>query len=479
MLTAYEARSVIICYMGKAGKALKQVLTANNISQSKIASALGVERPIVFRWFHEKTDPAAETVAKIVEVLRGLNPDSATEFIHLYLGKDLTPSPGIASIVSGRQLPDSDHLNVSALSRLFSNTTNSYKYLFFLSLLDIINRRHFEVLSSISFEELVVEILANAWYPHTFFKLSFGKQDKIAQKLGSLDLKIEEPILQFRDLDKKLLRKVIASQNLKGAISHLRRYVPFRLIIPFLETELQGISRGRGNRIDIAMPAIADRYFDDKKPLYRFNSSTQKDCHSVIVHPDWATYLERHYVIVRSWVAWEWMNYMQKRNPSTPAIASKLFAPTKRDSLGKQTDYWKTVLRSQELRCIYSRQLLDAERLSLDHYLPWSFVAHDQLWNLLPTRPEVNSSKSNNLPDNTYFRRFVELQHAGLTITHKRLSEKQWVKHIEPYILEMRFNKKEDLLDIEKLYNAYDRLINPLISIASNQGFKPGWTYMR
>jgi len=297
--------------MGKAGKALKQVLSANGISQSRLASTLGVERPIVFRWFHEQTDPTAETVAKIVEILRELDPGAASEFIHLYLGDESPSSPSAASVISAQSLPESNQLNISALSRLFSDTTNSYKYLFFLSLLDILNRRQFEVLSPISFQELIVEMIANAWYPHTFFKLSFGKQDKIAQKLDSLALNIEEPILQFKDSDKKLLRKAIASQDLKDAVSHLRRYVPFRLIIPFLETELEGISRGKGNQVDLAIPAIADRYFEDKKPLYRFDATIHKDCHSIIVHPDWAAYLERYYVIVRGWLAWEWMRYMQ------------------------------------------------------------------------------------------------------------------------------------------------------------------------
>jgi hypothetical protein len=78
-------------------------------------------------------------------------------------------------------------------------------------------------------------MLANAWYPHTYFKLSFGAQDKIAQKLDSLTLEVSEPILRFTDTDKKLLRKTIASQNLNSVISCLRKYVPFRLIIPFLE----------------------------------------------------------------------------------------------------------------------------------------------------------------------------------------------------------------------------------------------------
>ena len=465
--------------MGKAGKALKQVLSANKISQSRLASALGVERHIVFRWFHEQTDPTAETVVRIVETLRELDSGAAQSFIHLYLEDESAFTSDTALPTPGGNLPESEHLNIAALSRLFSNTTNSYKYLFFLSFLDILNRRHFEVLSPISFQELIVEILANAWYPHTFFKLSFGSQDKISQKLDSLELTIEKPIFQFKDTDKRLLRKTIAAQNLKDAVSHLRRYVPFRLIIPFLETELQDVSRGKGNQVDVAMPAIADLHFDDKKPLYRFDSTVQKNCHSILVHPDWATYLESHYTIVRGWVAWEWMNYMQKRNPSTPAITNKLFVPTKRDSLDRQTDYWKVVLHSQELHCIYSQQLLDIEGLSLDHYLPWSFVAHDQLWNLLPTRPEVNSSKSNNLPDNTYFRKFVELQHIGLTVTHEKLAESQWIRQIEPYILDMKINRKEDLLDLQKLFNAYDRLINPLISLASNQGFLPGWIFTK
>jgi hypothetical protein len=38
----------------------------------------------------------------------------------------------------------------------------------------------------------IKEILANAWYPHTYFKLSFGLQDKISDKLDFLNLEISE-----------------------------------------------------------------------------------------------------------------------------------------------------------------------------------------------------------------------------------------------------------------------------------------------
>jgi transcriptional regulator with XRE-family HTH domain len=82
--------------MGKAGKALKQVLEAHNISQSSLAFNLGVERSIVFRWFHEQIDPTAETVSQIVQALQIINTSAAQDFIQAYLG-DLTLSGRVSS----------------------------------------------------------------------------------------------------------------------------------------------------------------------------------------------------------------------------------------------------------------------------------------------------------------------------------------------------------------------------------------------
>ena len=50
-------------------------------------------------------------------------------------------------------------------------------------------------------------MLANVWFSHAYFKLSFGCQDKIAQQLDALALVVEDPIIQFKDPDKTLLRQ--------------------------------------------------------------------------------------------------------------------------------------------------------------------------------------------------------------------------------------------------------------------------------
>lgn len=465
--------------MGRVSEALKQVLTSYSISQSRLAIQLGVDRPIIFRWFHGQIDPSAERVTEIVQAIQAINPEASREFVELYLGHLTThESPTLIRVNSGK-LPDSDQVDVAALSRLFFDCTTSYKYLFFLSLLDILKRRQFEVLSSISFQELIVEMLANAWYPHTYFKLSFGTQDKIAQKLDSLQLEITEPILQFTDTDKKLLRSTIASQNLSDSIAHLKRYVPFRLVASFLDAELkaENVSRGRGNDLEKAMPAIAEKYFEWKKPLYKFDGTDYSNCQSIFVHPDWATYLEKYYAIIRGWASWEWVKYMQKRNPNIPNIVNKIFMPQQRGSLSPQTKYWKQILEVQPVNCIYSGQPLDSKKMSLDHYLPWSFVAHDQLWNLIPTAPSINSSKSNYLPSEKYFTDFVKLQHFGLKVSHEVMSHKKWLNTVESYISELKMNDPEDLLDLDKLSKAYELTIQPLISLATIQGFSPDWSY--
>ncbi|MDT9189128.1 MAG: HNH endonuclease domain-containing protein [Limnospira sp. PMC 894.15] len=372
--------------------------------------------------------------------------------------------------MNASELPNSDHLNIAALSALFVHTTNSYKYLFFWSLLDILARQNFHKSLSISFREIIIEMLANAWYPHNYFKLSFGSQDKIADKLDTLALKVGEPILKFRDPDKKLLRTTIGEQDLEDIVNYITRYVPFRLLMPFMRKQLKGIDIDHG--VDREMPKVAQLYFDTCKPLYCFDATVKTECRGIILHSEWVSYLQENYAIVRGWVCWEWLKYMQKCNPNVPAVANKLFPPQKRESLSSQTKYWKLVLQHSEVRCIYSGTILTPNNISLDYYLPWSYVAHDRLWNLVPTLPEINSSKSNKLPNPRYFHKFVWQQHQGLSISYKIMGLPQWLKQIESYLMDLKISNSLDLLEIDRLRSAYESTILPLTEIAARQGFE-------
>ncbi len=127
--------------------------------------------------------------------------------------------------------------------------------------------------------------------------------------------------------------------------------------------------------------------------------------------------------------------------------------------------------------CIYSGIPIRKEQMSLDHYIPWTFVAHDQLWNLIPTLPAINSSKSNHLPSDIYFDNFVAMQHKGLTVSQKVFSERVWEKYTDAYIADLKISSWSDLLEIEILRAAYLNNIQPLLSLASSQGFSSNWTF--
>ena len=73
--------------MGKAGKALRQILEAYDISQYQLAVKMEiVDRSNVSRWVSEERDPSAEAVFAINKALQSFNPQAASEFIRLYLG---------------------------------------------------------------------------------------------------------------------------------------------------------------------------------------------------------------------------------------------------------------------------------------------------------------------------------------------------------------------------------------------------------
>jgi hypothetical protein len=117
---------------------------------------------------------------------------------------------------------------------------------------------------------------------------------------------------------------------------------------------------------------------------------------------------------------------MQARNPNVPGVINKLRAPTMRQ-LTAARDFWRFVRsdfervgKAAQFKDIYSGQQL-GDSFSIDHFLPWSFVVHDLLWNLTPVEPATNSNKSDVLPGlDLYFPRLAKLHFSAIEIARKR-----------------------------------------------------------
>ncbi|HEY9629274.1 MAG TPA: helix-turn-helix transcriptional regulator [Coleofasciculaceae cyanobacterium] len=74
--------------MGRAGKALRQVLEQYSISQYQLAATMEIDRSNVSRWVSEERDPSAEAVFTIKNALQKLNAEAARDFVRLYLEEE-------------------------------------------------------------------------------------------------------------------------------------------------------------------------------------------------------------------------------------------------------------------------------------------------------------------------------------------------------------------------------------------------------
>ena len=71
--------------MGRAGKALNQVLKKYDISQSELAAKMAIDRSTINRWVNESRDPTAEAIVSIKNALMEMETKAGKEFVKLFL----------------------------------------------------------------------------------------------------------------------------------------------------------------------------------------------------------------------------------------------------------------------------------------------------------------------------------------------------------------------------------------------------------
>jgi hypothetical protein len=363
------------------------------------------------------------------------------------------------------QPPPCGKVDTPAFSQLFNSTTNSYKLAFFQALLNTLRERERSGDSDpiITLRELATEMLALAWYPHNFFRLSFGLQDQTGRVLDRLDFSLEERALTNPSTHARL-RQAIAEQYEAIQADSLLRFVPYRLLSPFFASELKGL---KDSQKDGRIRELADaRFSSHSPPIYRFTEGGS----AIEVHPAWRDYLVRQIAIIDGWVKHHWIGYLQDRNPNTPAIIKKITPPLQRSPLTRQTRFWQVVMAQSTQRCIYTGDPIEPSDFALDHFIPWSFVCHDQLWNLIPVSSTINSSKGSRLPLDTHVDRFIEAQYHALKIGRSQLTDTAWNKATEPYVSDLQLSRQA-LLDAPSLDSAYRNTLGPLISLARQMGF--------
>lgn len=364
------------------------------------------------------------------------------------------------------QLPEYNHLDIAKLSSVFRDTTNSYKFYWFLSILDSLRDNGENIISQ---KDIALRMLANVWYPLDYFKLSFGKQDsfkKVAQFISSKIAVDNRPNSQniFEQINCRFSEKEL--KTLSNQIKEIYKYVPYRFVRPFFEEETHANS---DHLVKNQMIVLCNQYFESQphRVMYRFVGD------SIELNSIWIDYLLRHQGILRGFIFWHLVKFMQKNNPNVIGLSEKLQKPAERD-LKSANRFWKGYLaENADLTCIYSGQRITVQNLSLDHFLPWSYVAHDQLWNIIPTPKNVNSAKNDRLPSlEVYFEAFSTLQYKAVQFYLKK--ENQQLP--EDYIYLFRESVHE--MSLETFQDVLRKQIMPQWQTAQNLGFPYPFIYV-
>ena len=346
-------------------------------------------------------------------------------------------------------LPQNKELSVSKLSGVFDKTVATYKFYWFVSLLDIVVK---ERKTKMSFWEIIAGMVAESWYPIHYFKLSFGKSDSLYVQSMALQQEFGISIDADRTRIKRILLDNIDNSRTKSLLRVFTLNVPYRFLSPWITYTTDNDVVSRSQRFE-------------NNCLYAINGET------IELNPVWRDYLMEHYGILRDFAFWNLAVFLQKRNPNVPDVPSKLIKPILRDSLTRQHKFWDAYIETVgSIHCIYTDKPLVVKGYDLDHFIPWSFVSHNLLWNLLPADSSINSSKSNNLPSlDKYLKPYANLHHEALkTLYPKKPTDKIFEDYLTVYDSVSELIRLTD----DDFCNVFQRTFSPMVQIAENMGFK-------
>lgn len=356
-------------------------------------------------------------------------------------------------------------LNIDSFIHMLDDTTECYKFYWLDALLKLFSLGKTEIV----FDDLINQMIADAWYSVVEYHLHLGPKNASGKIMNSLEravIKLSQltNIPNDADRDTIILAVKENDRELHGEKDQLTKNVPYRMLSPFMHEV-------KGN----------DRIWDQKKRLIAYiEQLNKKDCipyqitngaglkKRVVINEEWQNFFMDNFVTISGWIEVKKVRYLQGRNPGVPGIIYKLVPENnKQRKLRYVRNLWNTIIETKPVYDIYSEKLLGLNDFDIDHFVPWSFVANDELWNLLPMDSSLNSSKSNNLPQWKYFELFAKNQY--MMYESAKSSEKimdkfkkcqrdnlvmQWSME-ELYIAE---NDREAFIKVleEKLHPVYD-----------------------
>lgn len=330
----------------------------------------------------------------------------------------------------------------------------TYKFYWFLGLL---NAHVSKGLKCVKATDLAAHMVAMAWEAVLVHRLSFGCYDQIPDiarwLVGTGRL---EPTLPEEKIAERLSTLATTDPEVRERLTSLLKNVPFRFLSPWFPK---------------ATDAAVVTHSQDFCNGCLYSITGRGDDMAIGINPAWTDYLTANYAVLRDFAMWNLAAFVQLRNPNVPNIPAKLVRQHERSSLTPQRNFWKAIMASgEDVKCIYTGKSLTPADFDLDHFIPWSFVCHDQLWNLIPADPSINSSKCDRLPDlDTYLPSLARTHKSAVT---QWLASNKYVKLLDDYaFMGLAPNAIPAMGDVQ-IVDCFRKTFAPMAQIAANMGFE-------
>ncbi|MDO5303621.1 MAG: HNH endonuclease domain-containing protein [Clostridia bacterium] len=310
-------------------------------------------------------------------------------------------------------------LYIEGFSQMMNNPSYCYKFYWLEAIVNIIS----EGTAVTTFNDIIDEMISNAWYSVREFHIHLSGMPMDGNVKDGLERAIDT-LTELSDLaanaSKVEIKNAIKEYDgeLKEAKEQLTKNVPGRALAGFFSQSSEAVPWSSIKRLTEYVKRIDSSIV---RLPYTFGDSSKlkKEVH---FDSDWMKMIQDNTVAIHGWIQYEKVKWLQNNNPEVPGLVHKL-APMdeKIRKLNKVRDLWEGVLNVREVRDVFTGQPIQRKKYDVDHFIPWSFVMNDELWNLMPMDSSLNSSKSNKLPKwDPFFKTFAENQYGMYNLIHNQ-----------------------------------------------------------
>lgn len=310
-------------------------------------------------------------------------------------------------------------LDIEGFSHMMKDPSYCYKFYWLEAIVQLIA----EGVTETTFNAVIDEMICNAWYSVREFHIHLSGMQADGQVRDGL----ERAVLRLSELSslpanaskveiKNAIKKYAA--ELKSAKEQLTNMVPYRALAGFFDKDEESVDWGSVRRVT----AYIERINREVVLLPYTLGNGSKLNKEIYFQPSWIKMIQDNTVAILGWIQYEKVKWLQNNNPEVLGLVYKL-APMdeKMRKLGNVRKLWEAVLDMRPVKDVFTEQNIEPGKYDVDHFIPWSFVMNDELWNLMPMDSSLNSSKSNRLPKwDPFFERFAANQYLLYGFIHEK-----------------------------------------------------------